>query len=819
MSDISAVKALVFDVFGTVVDWRSSLIADFTKWADKRGISADWTALVDGWRAVYAASMDEVRKHPERGYVILDKLHRQSLEKLVAQFSISGLNDDDLHYLTMGWHRLHGWPDSVAGLTRLKTKYIIGPLSNGNVALLTNMAKFAGLPWDLVLSAELFEHYKPDPETYLGAVRLLGLAPDQLRTAARCQHPGHDICRIRASSLSSEVIMTLPASALPVEAPPAFLGVAQSVTGKLWRDRLDARGAARALAIVQRYQLPEMLARVLAGRDVGMEEVEDFLDPTIRKLMPDPYAVTQMEAAAKRIADAAARNEKVAIFGDYDVDGATSAALLAWHLRHCGLDPLIHIPDRLFEGYGPNTEAVRMLAGKGATLLVAVDCGTTSLEPLAEARRLGMSVVIIDHHQCGDELPEVDALVNPNRLDDLSGLGHLAAVGLVLVTLVAVNRELRGRGFWTSEMPEPDLLGMLHHVALGTVADVAPLTGLNRAFVAKGLIAMRRRDHVGHTALMDVSRLNGPPEAWHLGFMLGPRINAGGRIGRADLGVRLLLEGDVSEAARIATELDRLNTERRVIEQMAEAQAEAEALASLGLEDKGAVIVTASEGWHPGVVGLVASRLKEKFSRPAFAIALEPGGIGTGSGRSIGGVDLGKAVRQAVKDGLLMKGGGHAMAAGVTLRKERLAEFRAYLESALANDVANSRHDNELFIDGAVSARAVTPELVATLNRAGPFGSGNPEPVIALPSHQLVYADEVGQAHLRLRFKSGDGSIVNGIAFRSIGQKLGNALMQHRGQPLHVAGSLAVDRWQGTERVQLRVLDVAVPDQGPAVIR
>jgi single-stranded-DNA-specific exonuclease len=330
---------------------------------------------------------------------------------------------------------------------------------------------------------------------------------------------------------------------------------------------------------------------------------------------------------------------------------------------------------------------------------------------------------------------------------------------------------------------------------------------------------MRRRDHVGHTALMDVARLNGPPEAWHLGFMLGPRINAGGRIGRADLGVRLLLEGDVSEAARIAAELDRLNSERRVIEQAAEAQAEAEALAALGLEDKGAVIVTAAEGWHPGVVGLVASRLKEKFSRPAFAIALERGGIGTGSGRSISGVDLGKAVRQAVKGGILMKGGGHAMAAGVTLRKEKLAELRAYMENALAADVANSRHEHELFIDGAVTARAVTPEFAAMLNRAGPFGSGNPELVIALPSHQLVYADEVGQAHLRLRFKSGDGSIVNGIAFRSIGQKLGNALTQHRGQPLHVAGSLAVDRWQGSERVQLRVLDVAVPDQGPAVIR
>ncbi|MGJ4996449.1 single-stranded-DNA-specific exonuclease RecJ [Bradyrhizobium sp. HKCCYLS3077] len=613
--------------------------------------------------------------------------------------------------------------------------------------------------------------------------------------------------------------MAPSALALPLSAPPAFLGVRLSLTNKLWRDRLDARGAARALAIVQRYQLPEMLARVLAGRDVELDAVNDFLDPTIRKLMPDPFTVTQMEAAAQRIADAAVKGEKVAIFGDYDVDGATSAALLAWHLRHCGLDPLIHIPDRIFEGYGPNSEAIRGLASKGATLLVTVDCGTTSLEPLAEARRLGMSVVVIDHHQCGEELPEVDALVNPNRPDDLSGLGHLAAVGLTLVTLVAVNRELRGRGFFSSTRPEPDLLGMLHHVALGTVADVAPLVGLNRAFVAKGLIAMRRRDHVGHTALMDVARLNGPPEAWHLGFMLGPRINAGGRIGRADLGVRLLLETDVSEAARIAAELDRLNTERRVIEQHAEAQAEAEALASLGLEDKGAVIVTASEGWHPGVVGLVASRLKEKFARPAFAIALEPGGIGTGSGRSIPGVDLGKAVRHAVEQGLLMKGGGHAMAAGVTLRKERLAEFRAYLENALAADVAEARHVNEILIDGAISARAATPELVHTLNRAGPFGSGNPEPIVALPSHQLVYADEVGQAHLKLRFKSGDGATVNAIAFRSVGQKLGNALVQHRGQVLHVAGTLTVDRYQGVERVQLRVLDVAVPDHGPAMIR
>lgn len=598
-----------------------------------------------------------------------------------------------------------------------------------------------------------------------------------------------------------------------------FLGVAHSVTGKVWRDRLDARATSRALAIAQRHQLPEMLARVLAGRGVELDAVEGFLDPTIRALMPDPFTLTDMEAATKRIADAVSKRERVAIFGDYDVDGATSSALLAWHLRHGGLDPLIHIPDRIFEGYGPNVDAVRALAAKGATLLVTVDCGTTSIEPLAEAKKLGMDVLVIDHHQCGDELPAVDALVNPNRPDDLSGLGQLAAVGLVFVTLVAVNRELRQRGFWTMERPEPDLLGALHHVALGTVADVAPLTGLNRALVAKGLIAMRRRDHVGHTALMDVARLSGPPEAWHLGFMLGPRINAGGRIGRADLGVRLLLEDDPTEAARIATELDRLNIERRLIEQAAEAQAEAEALAALGLEDKGSVIVTASEGWHPGIVGLVASRLKDKFFRPTFVVALEPGGIGTGSGRSIAGVDLGKAVRQAVHDGLLMKGGGHAMAAGVTLKKERLAEFRAYMENALADSVAKSRNADELFIDGAVTARALTPEFVKTLERAGPFGAGNAEPLIALPAHQLVHADEVGQAHLRLRFKAGDGAMVNAIAFRSVGQKLGRGLTENRGQLLHVAGYLAIDRWQGAERVQFRVADVAVPDPGPALIR
>lgn len=604
-----------------------------------------------------------------------------------------------------------------------------------------------------------------------------------------------------------------PALAVSPQAP-LFLGVEKSVSGRAWRERLDARSSALALSIAQRAGVPELLARILAGRGVAEADVESFLDPAIRTLMPDPHVLTGMQVAAERIADAIQRNEQVAIFGDYDVDGATSSALLARFLRHCGLEPFIHIPDRLFEGYGPNVEAVRALSERGATLLVTVDCGTTSIEPLAEAFRLGMDTVVIDHHQIGAELPVVSALVNPNRADDLSGLGHLAAVGLVFMTLVAVNRELRRRGFWTDALPAPDLLGFLDLVALGTVADVVPLKGLNRAFVLKGLVALRGRENVGLTALMDAARLDGPPEPFHLGFLLGPRINAGGRIGRADLGARLLLEDDPIEAGRIAAELDRLNRERQQLEQHILAEAEAEAFAALGLEEKGAVVVTAAEGWHPGVVGIVAARLKERFGRPAFAIALEPGGFGTGSGRSIAGVDLGRAVREALEEGLLVKGGGHAMAAGVTLARDRVAAFRAFLEDRLKSDVETARRDDALKIDGAVSAAAANVELVNTVARAGPFGAGNAEPVFALPAHTIAYADPVGQGHVRVRLKSGEGAFLNAIAFRSADKPLGRALLEARGQSLHLAGTFSIDRWQGAERVQMRVIDAA--QSGPA---
>ena len=593
-----------------------------------------------------------------------------------------------------------------------------------------------------------------------------------------------------------------------------FLGVEHSVCGRAWRDRLSERDAMRALAMTQRQGMPELLARILAGRGVEENEVASFLDPTVRSLMPDPHVLRDMQVAAARLADAVVRGERIAIFGDYDVDGATSAALLGRFLVHCGISPLIHIPDRLFEGYGPNAEAIGKLAEEGATLLVTVDCGTSSHAPIAQARAIGLDVIIIDHHQADEALPPALAVLNPNRLDDLSSLAHLAAVGLVFMTLVALNRELRRRGFWSLQRGEPDLLGFLDLVALGTVADVVPLKGLNRAFVTKGLIALRRRERPGLTALMDVARLGAPPQPWHLGFVLGPRINAGGRIGRATLGVDLLMHDDPVECLRLAGELDRLNRERQSIEAATLAQAEAEAMAALGAEEKGAVVVTASAGWHPGVVGLVAARLKERFGRPAFAIALDPGGLGTGSGRSIAGVDLGQAVRRALREGLLLKGGGHAMAAGVTLRKADLSRFRAYLETALASAVETARSDDALLIDGALTAAGANNETVAMIARAGPFGAGNPEPIIALPAHTLAYVEDVGQAHTRVRLRAPDGSVMNAIAFRAAGRTLGAALHKKRGQSVHAAGTLSLDQWNGTERVQMRLVDIAPAESG-----
>ena len=590
----------------------------------------------------------------------------------------------------------------------------------------------------------------------------------------------------------------------------AYLGVTRSALNRRWQDRLEDRTAREAQMISATHGVSDVLARIIASRGADVHSAPGYLAPRLREAMPDPSVLIEMDTAVARLAKAVETRESVAIFGDYDVDGACSAALLGDYLAGFGLQPIIHIPDRLTEGYGPNSEAIAALRAKGASLLVCVDCGTSGHEPLAEAARLGMDVIVLDHHQAPEKLPAVHALVNPNRQDDLSGLGHLCAAGVVFLALVALNRVLRA-----TQKELPDLMAALDLVALASVADVVPLTGLNRAFVAQGLKVMRSRERGGLVALADVSRLDAEPEAWHLGFLLGPRINAGGRIGDAALGARLLMTKNPDEARAIAAKLDHLNRERQAVEEAMLAEAEEEALALAGLEMDGqvdagrAVLVVAGERWHPGIVGIVAGRIKERFQRPAFAIARGEGEFATGSGRSIAGVDLGAAVRAAVDAGILVKGGGHAMAAGVTLLPERIADFAAFLEARLASAIATSREADALMIDAALTAESLTPEFVADIARAGPFGQGNPEPVIVLPAHKLVDIRELKAAHLKLTFLSPGGARVEAMAFRSVGKPLGDALVRARGQAIHVAATAGRDTWGGKPRVSLRVLDIA----------
>ena len=594
--------------------------------------------------------------------------------------------------------------------------------------------------------------------------------------------------------------------------PRAFLGVTRSALGRPWRDRLDAAGLGRAEALTQREGLPDILARLLAGRGVEPNEAATFLEPKLRDLLPDPGTLIDMGPAAERLARAVTTRERVAIFGDYDVDGACSAALLAGFLTAGGAHARIHIPDRLIEGYGPNSDAIRQLAAEGATLLVTVDCGTTSHEPLAEAKRLGLDVVVLDHHQAPERLPEVEALVNPNRQDDLSGLGHLCAAGVVFLALVATRAVLRRQDVWAARGGEPDLLAALDLVALATVADVVPLQGLNRAFVRQGLAILRGRARPGLAALMDVAGLDGPVQPWHLGFLLGPRINAGGRIGDAGLGARLLLTTDEIEARGIAAELNRLNQERQEIERQAVIEAISQADHALMRDPALAVLLASSLDWHPGIVGLVAARLKERFRKPAFALALNGEGGATGSGRSVAGVDLGRAVRAAVEAGLAVKGGGHAMAAGVTLAPGQDATFHAFLAQRLASEVAAAGESEALLVDAALSAGGATPRLLAEIDRAGPFGQGSPEPVFVFPAHRLTDAVEIGSGgHVRVKLKGGDGASVGGVAFRCAQEPLGRALLAARGESVHLAATLTLNRWGGNEKAELRVLDLARP--------
>jgi single-stranded-DNA-specific exonuclease len=595
--------------------------------------------------------------------------------------------------------------------------------------------------------------------------------------------------------------------------------VTRSARGAKWREHLEPHKAKDALAISQQHGLPELIGRVLAARGVLLDEVSVFMDPSLKALMPDPSSLTDMGKAASRLADAVERRESIAIFGDYDVDGACSSALMARFLAHHDVPHRIYIPDRLTEGYGPNVAAIDSLIAEGARLIVTVDCGTTSFDVLG-AVGARADVLVIDHHQADERLPVVHALVNPNRQDDMSGQGHLCAAGVTFLVLVALARELRHRGTYGKGLAEPQLMGDLDLVALATVADVVPLKGLNRAYVTKGLAVMRARENIGLRALADAAGLSEKPTPYHLGFILGPRINAGGRIGDAALGAKLLSTDDETEAARIAAILDRLNKERKTIEQQALEEASAEADRMMEAAPETALLIVGAETWHKGVVGLIASRLVERFRRPACVIAWERDGgkgllVGTGSLRSVAGVDIGSVVRNAVAGGYLLKGGGHAMAAGLTLEQTKLDALKAFFAVELASAAKTLQAPSELMIDGAMTPAAVTDKLVELLDQAGPYGQGHPQPRFAFPAHRVKFAKIVGDAHVRCVLEAGDGSKLDGVAFRAAGQPLGDLLMNSSGMPIHVAGYVKRDTWGGRNRLELMIEDAADPrEQG-----
>lgn len=580
------------------------------------------------------------------------------------------------------------------------------------------------------------------------------------------------------------------------------LGVERSILGQPWRWR--------SLAADQREDFvpDDLITQLLLARGCPRDALELHRNPTIRGFMPDPSIFRDMDRAAVRLADAIEAREQVAIFGDYDVDGATSAALMILLLRELGLEARPYIPDRLMEGYGPSGPALVRLAGEGATLIVTVDCGAQAFDALAAASAVPVDVIVVDHHQCASALPVAHALVNPNRLDEGEGRahGHLAAVGVAFLLGAALLRELRGRG-WFAARAEPRLMELLDIVALGTVADVAQLRGLNRAFVAQGLKVMAARRNIGLAALMEASRLTRAPTATDLGFALGPRINAGGRVGRADLGVRLLTTRDPVEAREIAEELDRLNEERRAIEMAVQEAAE-----SLLTTDR-AVTVVAGEGWHPGVIGIVAGRLKEKLGRPAIAIALDEAGVGKGSGRSIAGVDLGQAVLAAKEAGLLVAGGGHAMAAGLTIDAAKVPAFAEFIEERLAEKVAVAAADRALLVDSVHAPGGVTPELVAALEAGGPYGMGWPAPRVAIGRVRPVRVDIVGNGHVRAIVAGDDGRSFKAMAFRAADTQLGQALLgadTHR--RLWLAGRARVDNWGQRPAAELHLDDAAWAD-------
>ena len=580
------------------------------------------------------------------------------------------------------------------------------------------------------------------------------------------------------------------------------LGVTSSILGQPWQWRRLAADARDG------FGADDLVTQLLLARGAPREALDQHRAPSIRGFMPDPSVFRDMDRAAERLADAVQRGEQIAVFGDYDVDGATSAALMILVLRDLGVEARAYIPDRLLEGYGPSGDALVRLASEGASLIVTVDCGAQAFEALAIAHAHPVDVVVVDHHKCAAALPRAHALVNPNRLDEDEGAahGHLAAVGVCFLLAAALIRTLRGRGFFTAR-PEPRLIDHLDLVALGTVADVAQLRGLNRAFVAQGLKVMAQRRNIGLAALIAASRLTRAPTCSDLGFALGPRINAGGRVGRADLGVRLLTTRDPDEARAIAEELDRLNEERREIETGVQQAADTR------IDAGRRIAVVAGEGWHPGVIGIVAGRLKEKLGRPAIVIAIGEDGLGKGSGRSIAGVDLGAAVLAAKEHGLLVAGGGHAMAAGLTVAADRIDAFADFLEDRLAAAVDRAIGERALLVDTVLAPGGINPALVESLEVGGPYGMGWPAPRIAAGPVRIVKADVVGNGHVRAIVAGEDGRSFKAVAFRAADTALGQALLgaaPHR--RLWLAGRAKLDDWGSRPAAELHLEDAAWAD-------
>ncbi|KZX94612.1 MULTISPECIES: single-stranded-DNA-specific exonuclease RecJ [unclassified Sulfitobacter] len=576
----------------------------------------------------------------------------------------------------------------------------------------------------------------------------------------------------------------------------SFLGVHSSLSGRRWIGP-DVETTRAAELLAQQTDLPAAVCGILAHRKVPPEEAQAFLAPSLSALLPDPRSLRDMEKAASRFLAALDRREKIAIFADYDVDGGSSAALLLCWLRAMDHEATLYIPDRIDEGYGPNEEAMARLA-RDHGLIVCVDCGTLSHGPIAAAQEA--DVVVLDHHLAGETLPDAHAVVNPNRQDEDGALAHLCAAGVVFLMLVEAGRQLRAAG-----RKGPDLMSQLDLVALATVADVAPLIGVNRAFVRQGLRVMGWRDRAGLAALADVARMDTAPAAYHLGYMLGPRINAGGRIGQADLGARLLSCVDTHEAGALAEKLDRLNAERREVEAGVQAAALAQA------EDRGfdaPLVWAAGPGWHPGVVGIVASRLKEAANRPAIVIGIEDG-IGKGSGRSVAGVDLGAPIQRLAAEGLLIKGGGHKMAAGLTVAEDKLEAAMARLSELLAKQGAHLAGAADLRCDGLLMPQAATIDLADLIETAGPFGAGAPAPRFAFADMQIRFAKRVGTNHLKISFGDGSCGPMDAILFGAFDGPLGPALEAHGGARFHLAGRLDINSWRGRRSVQLRLEDAA----------